>query len=390
MNRTNSERTALMFGALAAIVAISLVLPMAGCKRGKGSGEKNATSGVVPVEVEPLKPVAYQRHALAVATAEPWRQVTLRAEAAGRVLSLKADVGSTVKRGALLARLDGSVSWRSYKTAKVSIQQAEVSLRKAKLDLKRAKGLRATDDYSQAQLDQAQSVHDSAKAAVKLARAQTAQAGQQLSNFALRAPFAGTISLRAVEVGDYASPGAAVFTLVDASKLKVVVGLSPSDGLTLKAGASATVKIQTADGRANRAARVHVVRPVVDSATRRVEVELSVDNADGTLKPGVIVDVEIPVGAPTPRLLVPQGAVVERTGQHFVYVVRKGAAVRLEVSTGLVTRDRMEIRPSRRTPVQQGDQLVVLGLQRLVKGTRVNITGRGKGAQAVLQTQPSR
>lgn len=370
MTRLNT-RSALRIRPLTLLLLLAPAL-MA-CEQSQGNAPKQRLAAAVPVEVEQVSATLHQREVAAVATVEPWRRVTLRAETAGRVVTLKHDVGQRVRRGTLLASQDGRLARRVLDTTRVGIRQADVNLRKARNDLNRAKKLQAGGTFTRAQLEQAQAIHDGARAALDLARAQSAQTRQQLAQYSLRAPFSGIISRRAVEVGDYATPGAAIYTLVDDSRLKLVVGLAPADGAALTVGDKATVTVASTAGTRRLPARVHLVRPVVDSATRRLEVELSMDNKDGHLRPGLSARVSIPVGQPRPLLLVSSGAVVEQAGSHHVYLSRQGLATRVPVTLGVVTADRVEIRPQGADRVQVGDRLVVSGMQRLAPGVKVEV-----------------
>ncbi len=371
-------------------LAVGLGSLSSGCDRSRGS---TATDGpareLLPVRVEILARRPYQRVARAVATVEPWKRLTLRAEAAGRVVAIRHDVGDRVKRTSLLARLDGSVAWRSFQASRVGVRQAQVALRMAKINLARSRRLRASGDIPQAQLDQAQNAFDRAKAAVDMARAQTAQVGRQLGSYWLRAPMSGLVAVRSVNVGDFVTPGAPMFTLVQMERVKVVVGLDPTEGLLLKKEMPATVSVKTVRGLLERDARVHLVRPLADPATRRVEVELSVPNGDLLLKPGVIARVAIPLGEPSRLLLAPADAVVELVGRRYVYAVRGGRARRLEVKLGVSAGDRVELLPVGPAPLREGEPLVVVGVGRLVPGARVKVvSGAGPLGSSGVDAPP--
>lgn len=335
--------------------------------------KKPAAVEPLPVRAVALKKRRWQRAAHAVATVEPWRQVSLRAEAPGRILAIKHEVGDAVDKHALLVRLDGAVAFTSYRAARVGIKQAQVAIRLAKVNLARMKRLRASGDIPQAQLDQAQNAYDSARAALDMARARTVQAGTQLKNYWVRAPFAGVLASRPVNVGDYLSPGTPVFSLVEMKRLKVVVGLDPSEGLHLKKGHPAQVSLKTVQGVVTRKARVHLVRPLADAVTRRIELELQVDNPDRLLKPGVVAQVRIPLRKPEQRLLVPADAVVELVGRRYIYVVRDHKAQRLEVRLGVAEGALVEILPVGPKPAKVGEPLVVEGVQRLFPGAPVKV-----------------
>jgi membrane fusion protein, multidrug efflux system len=372
--RWRANQHAVALAVLAVLVGLVGGAVLVGCKRGGAKSKSDAASPeLVPVRVETLARRPYQRVGRAVATVHPWRQVSIRAEAPGRVLDIRHEVGDKVKKDVLLVRLDGSVAWRSYKATRLGIKQGQVALRMARINLDRMKRLRSSGDIPQAQLDQAQNAFDRANTGVELAKAQTAQVGRQLGNYWVRAPFAGVLAKRPINVGDYVSPGSPVFTVVEMKRVKVVVGLDPTEGLLLKKGMPAKVSVKTIRGSMSRPAKVYLVRPLADATTRRVEIELVVDNQDLLLKPGVVAQVEIPLAAPESRLLVPADAVVALLGRRYVYVLRDGKARRVEVKLGVSTADRVEILPRGVLPAKVGEPLVVQGVQRLVPGARVKI-----------------
>jgi membrane fusion protein (multidrug efflux system) len=350
-----------------------------------------------PVQVEQMDLRPYRPEVTAVATLEAWRKVTLRAEAPGRVRRLGPNVGERVSQGRLLVQIDSATAWRAYKTSRVRIQQARVQLDLAKKTFARMKQLRSTGDVSQAQYDQALNAQQAARAALALARAQTAQSRQSLSQYRITAPFDGVLSRRDVELGDYLSPGAATYTLVEMHRLKLVVGLAPQAAAQLQpgdrawvhlageaaatadAGASAPPQTDAARPKTRCPARVHLVRPVANETTRRVEVELVVPNPERTLKPGTVARVRIPLGKTQRKLLVPLDAVVERMGKKYVYLVQNGRAQRVRVVLGISQRNRVEIRlPSAptensggRKSIRPGALLVVDGVERVVAGKPV-------------------
>ena len=374
--------------AAAVLLAVLGATQLTGCQKGDAKSKADAlVTDLVPVRVETLAKRPFQRAARAVATVMPWREVSIRAEAPGRVLAIRHEVGDRVKKSELLVRLDGAVAWRTYQTARVGISQTQVALRLAKINLARVKRLRKTGDLPQAQLDQAQNGYDRAESAVAMAKAQTAQVGQQLSNFWVRAPFAGVLATRPVNVGDYLSPGTTVFKVVEMDRIKVIVGLDPAEGLVLKKGSPAKITVKTIRGPLVREAVVHLVRPLADADTRRVELELSSDNRDLLLKPGVIARVWIPLAAPEQRLLVPAGAIVELLGRQYVYVVRHGKAERLEVTLGVSTADRIEILPRGPSPVKVGEPLIIQGVQRLVPGAPVKVVPTAGATDLTAETK---
>ena len=387
---SREEAFTLAMGALILSLSVLLGTGLMGCSSksyGNTKGQKKGRQKI-PVRTQRLRRSSYKKTVTSVASLSAWRQVTLRAEAAGSVRALYGEVGQKVSAGTTLVKIDSATAWRAYKTSKVSIEQARVGLKLARKNLSRMEKLHRTGDISDARYDEAKNGYSKAKTALELAKAQSSQSRQSLSHYRLRAPFSGVLSKRHVEKGDYVSPGAATYTLVEMKRLKVVVGLCPEDARGLKKGQPAQLVLGSlhGDAKAHHRASVHLIRPVADAATRRVEVELLVENPDHTLRPGSVAHVSLPVGKATRRLLIPHDAVVERLGRLFIYVVRQGHAKRVEVETGLKLRDRVEIQPKSRGALRVGEPLVVEGVERLVPDAPV-LLAAPKATQVETATQ---
>lgn len=372
------------FAAAAAVVALAGAT-LSGCRESSGTkkpGDDEAWRQRIPVRVEKLRKRPYRREVSSVATLEAWRRVTLRAEAPGKVTELGPDVGEEVAAEKLLVKVDSSTAWQAYRTAKVRIKQARVRLALAKKTMDRMTRLRRTGDVSVAQYDQAKNGYDAAKASLALAEAQTSQSRQSLSQYRIVAPFAGVLAERSVELGDYVSPGAATFTLVEMDRLKVVVGLEPGDASLLEPGDEARVIVTSglggrggkegADSRIHPA-KVHLIRPVADTTTRRVEVELEIANPKRALRPGTVARVMVPLGEKQQKLMVPLDSIIERMGRKYVYVVHGGEARRVEVEQGVVSRNRVEVAPKSGKGLRPGDAVVVTGVERLIPGAPVAV-----------------
>jgi len=263
---SREEAFTLAAGALLLSVSVLLGLGLMGCsaKSYGNTREQEDHRQKIPVRTQRLQKSSYKKTVSGVASLAAWRQVTLRAEAAGRVRELHGEVGQKVQAGETLVKIDSATAWRAYKTTRVSIQQARVGLKLARKNLSRMAKLHHTGAISDARYDEAKNGYAKAKTALQLAKAQSSQSRQNLSHYRLSVPFSGVLSKRHVEKGDYVSPGAATFTLVEMKKLKVVVGLRPEDARGLKKGQPAQLVLGSlhGDSKAHHQASVHLIRPV--------------------------------------------------------------------------------------------------------------------------------
>ena len=198
-----------------------------------------------------------------------------------------------------------------------------------------------------------------------------------MADATVRAPFAGIVAKRHVEVGDYLGPGTPVLQLANIDQVKIKVELPPGEALLVKPGDRAKLYVDPLlpPGKTKRkwpvvAAKVKAVSAVAQPVTRRVEVELLADNP-GTLKAGMIARVEIRLGPKRRALFIPQDAVIKRFGILYVFVFKANRAERRLVKLGVVKRGRVEVLSG----LKEGEQVVVVGQERLRKGAFIVLEG---------------
>ncbi len=255
-------------------------------------------------------------------TLMPARSVSLAFKATGTMASLGAKTGDRVDAGALLASLDAGEAWAQSKVAASQIETARANLALASDSERRASALAklgaATESSvtaAKAQLSVARSSLDGANAGLALSRA-------ILANHTLRAPFAGVITAAPTSAGGLAVAGAPLFTLDDLSTLRVVGTIGENEASLVRVGAPVTVALE---GR-SVPARISVVIPKVDPATRRMPIEATLAN-DGTLLAGVFVHATIDGGGARDVLRYP--ASVIRPGSQDELVVMESGAPRV-------------------------------------------------------------
>lgn len=217
--------------------------------------------------------------------------------------------GDFVRRGTVLAR----VRDREYRDA---VTQTQAALTQAKADFDRAAQLFENRSASKAD-------YDAAYARYRANEAQHDQATQSLADCALRAPLDGYVLRRAVEVGTLASPGAPAFSVGDLRSVKVVFGVPDVLVGSMTPGAPQNVAVEAVPGQALRG-RITRVAPSADPTSRVFEVEVTIPNADGRLKSGMIASLEVAAPAALaaePAALVPLNAVVRPPGDATGYAV---------------------------------------------------------------------
>lgn len=238
--------------------------------------------------------------------------------------------------------------------AENQVQQADEALRLAKTN-KVNKALRLEDIKG-------------AKAGVSLAEATRAYARQQLANASIRTPIAGTISKRMTEPGEMANSGDTLIELVALNTTYFDATVSEIDMHSIRVGQPVRVQIDALPGR-TFAGSVLKVLPTADQGSRQFHVWIAVPNESGELKPGMFARGGIRIDEHRNTVVVPKDAVSVNGSGFSLYVVSQSKARLQPVTLGFTTRDEAEILSG----VSAGDEVVVLGQDRLSDGVKVNV-----------------
>ncbi len=317
--------------------------PGGGPRQPGGGGRFGGMPATVVSRVVELQPVARELRALGTARANEAVEIT--AKNSNLVAAVRFRDGERVERGAVLVELDSA-------QARADLAAAEAALTESKSQYQRATELLPTQALSRSQFDQITATRAANAARVDAARA-------RLEDTVIRAPFGGRVGLRRVSVGSLISPGTVITTLDDTSIIKVDFAVPENNLTALRTGLPVTVSSSVYPGR-SFAGRVASIDSRIDADSRSVLVRAELPNADGALKPGMFLNVEL---RREQRLavVVPEEALVPEQNRQFVYVVADGKAEKREVRTGLRRPGSVEITSGLRS----GERIVVEGTVKL-------------------------
>ncbi|HEX4296201.1 MAG TPA: efflux RND transporter periplasmic adaptor subunit [Rhizomicrobium sp.] len=285
----------------------------------------------------------------------------LASEVEGRVAWV-AEVGTVVKSGDVVARIDNKMAGLTLQSDKANTARLSAQLRFDRDQAARMDNLFNQNAIAKSTRDQAKSTKDMDAAALAQAQANYQRSQYQFTHSDIRAPFAGRVVARLINAGEYATPGKPVVRLVDTGSLEVSVQ-SPIDAARhIAEGAVLTVEIQ---GKPVLA-RVRAIVPVGDIASRTIEVRLILPPGGGLV--GDAAKVFVPSAAPHDVLAVPRDALVLREENTYVFKVdKKNQAQRIAVETGSEEGPLVEIKGL----VSPGERVIVRGAERLETGQKV-------------------
>jgi multidrug efflux system membrane fusion protein len=328
------------------------VLATAGCVYEPPAPAFDSTPRVQVVAVE-APPTALERTLLS--TAEPARDAVLSPMRPGRVVRRAAEPGTVVQAGAAILVLDSGEATANLALADAAVLEADAVVAEAQRQQGRVGAL--GDGASEAQRDTAATALARADASRAAALAQRELASVYLAHLTVRAPFDGEVAWLEPEVGESVPAGAPVARVVDATSLRVVVGLLEDEVVVARDGA-ATFGVRS--GAVTVPASLVHVAPAASPVSRDWSAELRVDGAPFPL--GAPVEVHLVLPSASDAGLLPPRAVVDGAVWRF----DEGTVSRVPVEVVAEHRDGLLVRG-----VSVGDRVVLYGGAELEDGAAV-------------------
>lgn len=291
-------------------------------------------------------------------------QVDVTADVNGRVTEIKFEPGAHVESGMPLVQLFDAPEQGDLANYKAQATVAQLSLDRAKQLASRQFGPQATVDTAQAAYDQA--------------LAGIAKTEALISQKLVRAPFAGDLGVRKVEVGQYLTAGTAIVSLTDLSELWANFTVTEKDSANLKVGQAVRLKVDAYPGRTFDG-KVTTIEPQVAADTRNIRVQATVANPEKILKPGMFVTTTVVLPDKPAVITVPETAVDYTLYGDSVFVItakkeEDGKTSLSAVRTFVQTGPRVDGRVAILKGVKAGDKVVAVGQLKLQSGSAVSIS----------------
>ena len=345
------------------------------------------------------------------------QQTDVAPQTSGKVIEVGVDIGSPVRRGQTLIRLDESElklrvdqAAAQVEQAKANVKQAEekiglrpgqafdpnrvaevsaarVTLELAEKNLRRAEKLIESGDVSRSFYDEERARRDQLKeqyevalaqarqnyAAVEVARTNVANAQTQLalarknlSYAVIPSPIDGFVTERTADLGEYVSPQQKVATIVRTNPLRIRIDIPEQAISAVRVGQSVSITTSAWPDK-NFSGRVARIAPNVSATSRTLTVEAEIENNGGALKPGQFATVRILQERAEPAVLIPARAVLTEAGVSRVYVIKNGHAEQRLVQTGQTENDLIEVK----TGVAADEQVATSNLEQLTDGIAI-------------------
>ena len=288
-------------GSLAGIKTIQIVRMTEASEQQGGQGPTTVTSFEVARR-------SWGERISAVGSLEAVQGVMVATELAGKVVEIAFEPGTQVRRQQVLVRQDSS-------SERARLPGAEAEAERARLHYERMKSLRQQNVVSQAE-------YDDAEAAYRQARSQVDDIKSVIEKKTIRAPFAGSLGVRLVNMGQSLGEAQPVVSLQTLDPIYVNFSLPQQQISLISAGDKIRVK---ADGVAGDflTGRITTINPDLDPTTRNVKVQATVDNSSKVLRPGMYVTVEVVLPQKKDVRVIPASAILYAPYGNSVFVIEE-------------------------------------------------------------------
>jgi multidrug efflux system membrane fusion protein len=324
---------------------------------------RSAVRPALIVNTEILKAESAPQTLQAVGSLTAVHQVTVSSEVSGQIGRIAYTGGDKVRKGDILVEMNVQRERADLDSARAQLQLAELALR-------RTTDLQTRGNVSQAQLDQAKSQYDVAKANVTKAEVAIAYK-------VVRAPFDGLLGTRDVEVGQYISPGQKLAELTDLTQLYINFTAPEQQRPRLAIGQTVELTVDAYPGR-QFIGKLSVINPQIDPAARTIKLQATTDNKDGVLNPGMFANALVLLPPVPDTITVPETSVMNSLYGDYVYVAvnetkdgkERIIAKRAPVTLGQHYEGRVAILKG----LNAGDRVVTTGLTKIAEGSVLTLT----------------
>lgn len=328
----------------------------------------------VTVSAAPVRQLQWSGQLQATASLQAIQGAMLTPQLAGIVTAIRFKSGSKVEKGQLLVQLNDA-------TQRAQLQHDQSALELAKTELDQQRSLYRRHNVSKLSLQQAETAYTQARASVSSDRA-------TIAKLQVRAPFTGHLGLRQVSLGQYVDSSTPVVDLQQWDPIYAVFQVPQQQLARLADGEKVALDVAGIAGRTFTGS-ISAIGAQVQRGTRNVQVQATLENPNGALRPGMYGEVTVSTGESPQVLAVPDSAITYNTYGSYVYVIEQG-------KQGLVARQRnVKTGDSRNgltvvtRGLKAGERVVTAGQVKLHPGAAVSIApGTAASPQAAATRAP--
>jgi membrane fusion protein (multidrug efflux system) len=339
------------------ILLFSLAAISGGCNQSESKAQDEVQKEEIrlpQVSVQEVRPFPLRDILILPGQTEPWEDVRVPSDTAGKVEWIGPDEGDIVKKGELIAKVDAS-------SLKASLDQAQAAFDLADEVYKRRVELHEKKLIAKEELDRSRTERSVAQGDLKKAQVYYARGF-------IKAPTGGVVNHLFVDQGEFVGRGDPLADIVNVDKIKVNVDVPEMDVRFLKKGQDAIVRIDAFPEK-QIPGKVDFVSFKANPATKTFHIKVIIQNPDKDIRPGMIARAAFLRRTITDALTAPLFALVDKSGERLLYVVEDGVVQARTVTIGIIDGDRVQITNG----LKAGDKLIIKGQSEVEEGMKVEV-----------------
>jgi RND family efflux transporter MFP subunit len=351
-----------------AFAALTATLILAGCERAAPPPEP-----IRPVRVATVKPQVYESRSSYTGEVRARYETNLAFRVGGKIVARYVEIGSEVKKGALLARLDPEDIRLASQNARAQLSAAQANFNQAQTELNRYKKLFDSKVISQAELDRRQNTYNTAEAQLDSARSQMRVQQNQMDYTELHADADGVVTSISIETGQVVAAGQTVLKLARPEEKEVVFNVAENRLDELRSATAIALSLWAQPDK-EYSGVVREIAPGADPATRTYAVKVSVQAAPAGMRLGMTATVAIVRRSDASVVALPLAALYQQGAEPAVWVFSGPAE----------GEGKVELRPVKiaayiekavlvSAGLKDGEKVVTAGVHKLIPGQTVRL-----------------
>lgn len=338
------------------VLAFSMLILASACSSGPAT-ENQQENDAVAVNIEEVQPSVFKHYLNVQGTVESDKTISITPKVTATVERIEVKAGDVVKKGEVLARLDGEVT-------RTQIEEVKSQLKLAETRYERQKNLREDNIGSEIQLLEIETQ-------VRSLENQLATLQEQYDNYVMRATIGGTVNRVFIKEGENIGPNGPSFQISNAEALKVTAEISESYINRIETTDSVTISFPSIGRQLTKP--IDVVGNVIDPLNRTFGIEVYIPNIDGMIRPNMLAKLKINDYQRANAITVPVNIVQSSNGDGYLFVAQETdsgwVAKQQTVVPGNSYQDEMVIEEG----IQSGDQIITVGYNGLNDGDALSI-----------------
>jgi RND family efflux transporter MFP subunit len=356
-------------------IAILLIIPILfllnrGRDRKSGVPQDESISEAIAtmVEVETISTRNILEFIESNGIVKAWQEAEISPEVSGKVKTTHAEVGDYLKSGDPIFKLDDELLKLKVEKARALVTQLEGHYLTSKRDIARKETLFQDGVISDLDLDLAKAKEKADRGLLEGAQVSLKIAQRDLRESTIRSPIKGTLAERLIDIGTTVSPQMEVASVVDASKVRIRIGVSEKEIHKIKKGQGVKVHLDAFPQEEYQGTVFSVgIKANENSLTFPVEVEI-INNREPKLKPGMVARLKIQTGNHSQVVVIPQEFILNEEGNLFVFVIQDSVAHKVKITPGSIINSEVIVEEG----LSPGDLLITVGSHTISEGTKVN------------------